>query len=141
MGKSEPSIQRVARTCTPLTTLTIRYVLLLPMTNYFGQSNSPELASRYPSLVIICTRLSSYPPFCPLPLPPPSSFSLSSFQGVTALACTSTNRRLVSGGGEGQVRVWDVTRKGTTSIKETLKEHKGAITCIKITQSDEEVKK
>jgi WD40 repeat protein len=58
---------------------------------------------------------------------------------VTALACTSNNRRLVSGGGEGQVRVWDVTRKGITSMKEAMKEHKGKITCIKITASNEEV--
>ncbi|VEL16903.1 unnamed protein product [Protopolystoma xenopodis] len=30
-------------------------------------------------------------------------------KGVTALASTSCCRRLVSGGGEGQVRVWDVS--------------------------------
>ena len=55
------------------------------------------------------------------------------------MACTSTNRRIVSGGGEGQVRVWDVTKAGITSMKEAMKEHKGSITCIKITASDEEV--
>lgn len=47
----------------------------------------------------------------------------------------------MSGGGEGQVRVWDVTKQGTTSMKEAMKEHKGKITCIKITVSDEEVQK
>lgn len=58
---------------------------------------------------------------------------------MTALACTSSNRRLVSGGGEGQVRVWDVTKQGITTMKEAMKEHKGKITCIKITASDEQV--
>ena len=61
------------------------------------------------------------------------------FQGVTALACTSDSRRVVSGGGEGQVRIWDVTPKGHV-MKEALKEHKGAVTCIKIRRNDEEVK-
>ena len=46
----------------------------------------------------------------------------------------------MSGGGEGQVRVWDVTRQGITSMKEAMKEHKGKITCIRITASDKEVK-
>ena len=46
---------------------------------------------------------------------------------------------MISGGGEGQVRIWNVTRSGHTSMREALKEHKGAITCIKITPSDEEV--
>lgn len=46
----------------------------------------------------------------------------------------------MSGGGEGQVRVWDITKQGMTSMKEAMKEHKGKITCIKITASDEEVR-
>ena len=58
---------------------------------------------------------------------------------MTALACTSDSRRVVSGGGEGQVRIWDVTPKGH-DMKEALKEHKGAVTCIKIRRNDEEVK-
>jgi WD40 repeat protein len=60
-------------------------------------------------------------------------------QGVTALACTSDSGRVVSGGGEGQVRIWDVTPRGH-NMKEALKEHKGAVTCIKIRRSDQEVK-
>ena len=59
-------------------------------------------------------------------------------QGVTALACTSDSKRVVSGGGEGQVRIWDVTPQGH-SMREALKEHKGAVTCIKIRRNDEEV--
>ena len=59
---------------------------------------------------------------------------------MTALACTSNNRRLLSGGGEGQVRVWDVSPRGSVTMKEALKEHKGAITCIKLKHNDEEVR-
>ncbi len=58
---------------------------------------------------------------------------------MTALASTAMRRQIISGGGEGQVRVWEVTPKGHTSMKEALKEHKGAVTCIKITDSEEEV--
>ena len=57
---------------------------------------------------------------------------------MTALACTSDSRRVVSGGGEGQVRVWEVSRRAQV-MKEALKEHKGAVTCIKIRDNDEEV--
>ena len=60
-------------------------------------------------------------------------------QGVTALACTSDSRRVISGGGEGQVRVWEVTPQGQY-MKVALKEHKGAVSCIKIRSNDEEVK-
>ena len=59
-------------------------------------------------------------------------------QGVTALACTSDSRRVLSGGGEGQVRIWDVSAQGHC-MREALKEHKGAVTCIKIRRNDEEV--
>ena len=61
-------------------------------------------------------------------------------QGVTALACTSDSRRVLSGGGEGQVRVWEVTPQGQY-MKVALKEHKGAVSCIKIKSNDEEVKR
>ena len=61
-------------------------------------------------------------------------------QGVTALACTSDSRRVLSGGGEGQVRVWEVTPQGQY-MKVALKEHKGAVSCIKIKSNNEEVKR
>ena len=57
---------------------------------------------------------------------------------MTAIACMSDNRHLVSGGGEGQVRVWEVSSQGQY-MRGALKEHKGAVTCIKITQDDAEV--
>lgn len=54
--------------------------------------------------------------------------------GVTALAVTPNSRRIVSGGGEGQVRVWDLTLQGHFSqeLKETMKEHKSKVSCIRI---------
>ena len=60
-------------------------------------------------------------------------------KGVTALACTSDNHSVVSGGGEGQVRVWEVSSTGQ-HMKAALKEHTGTVTCIKLTSSDEEVR-
>lgn len=54
--------------------------------------------------------------------------------GVTALAITPSSRRIVSGGGEGQVRVWDLTLTVPYSqeLRETMKEHKSQVSCIKI---------
>ena len=45
-------------------------------------------------------------------------------KGVTALATTSTSQRIISGGGEGQVRVWDVSDK-EQKMRDAMKEHKG----------------
>lgn len=45
-------------------------------------------------------------------------------KGVTAVATTSDGQRLISGGGEGQVRVWHVTPHQQI-MKEAMKEHKG----------------
>jgi len=54
--------------------------------------------------------------------------------GVTALAITPSSRRIVSGGGEGQVRVWDLTLTIPYSqeLRETMKEHKSQVSCIKV---------
>lgn len=55
--------------------------------------------------------------------------------GVTSLAATSDCNRLVSGGMEGEVRVWRIGRQ--TQIMETsLKEHRGRVADIKINKSD-----
>jgi len=52
-------------------------------------------------------------------------------QGVTAIATTSDSKRIVSGGGEGQVRVWDISPQRQVMVA-AMKEHKGVVTCIKI---------
>lgn len=111
MARSEPTTLRAGSPCTPSMTLTTRYTPPHTLT----------------------------PPHTPshlLTLPHTSSHSRS--QGVTALACTSDSRRIISGGGEGQVRVWGVANHGQNML-EALKEHKGAVTCIKLRHNDEEV--
>lgn len=57
--------------------------------------------------------------------------------GVTAVALTPNSKRIVSGGGEGQVRVWDLTlcKPYKQELKETMKEHKSKVSCIKIKSS------
>jgi len=56
--------------------------------------------------------------------------------GVTAIATTADNKRIISGGGEGQVRVWKVEKDGSYHMEEAMKEHKGMVTCIKVRQDD-----
>nr|CAB3267684.1 WD repeat-containing protein 16-like [Phallusia mammillata] len=53
--------------------------------------------------------------------------------GVTAVAATSDSKRIISGGGEGQVRVWDLTINPLNQkLREAMKEHKSSVTCIKV---------
>lgn len=65
-------------------------------------------------------------------------------KGVTALACTSDGLGIVSGGGEGQVRIWKISKsydprgKDIVSLVETMMEHKGRVSDIKITRNDKE---
>ncbi|KAI8512301.1 Cilia- and flagella-associated protein 52 [Branchiostoma belcheri] len=58
-------------------------------------------------------------------------------KGVTAIACTNGGRRIISGGGEGQVRVWDIT-PSYQKLVEAMKEHKASVTCIKVRKNDME---
>ena len=71
-------------------------------------------------------------------------------KGVTAVACTKNQYpphqgcwdfNIISGGGEGQVRVWNYRQRGsgepTCQLIETLKEHKGLVSDIKVTQRDD----
>jgi len=51
--------------------------------------------------------------------------------GVTALAPTSCSSRIITGGMEGEVRVWRVGQS-TTTMDASLKEHRGRVWCIKI---------
>ncbi|XP_054461063.1 cilia- and flagella-associated protein 52 [Anoplopoma fimbria] len=57
--------------------------------------------------------------------------------GVTAIAGTRDCKRIVSGGGEGQVRVWELQPHGHRLL-ETMKEHKATINCIKIKSDSKE---
>uniref|UniRef100_A0A8C9L8A0 Cilia- and flagella-associated protein 52 n=1 Tax=Pavo cristatus TaxID=9049 RepID=A0A8C9L8A0_PAVCR len=57
--------------------------------------------------------------------------------GVTAIAATSDCKRIVSGGGEGQVRVWAIGEK-TRKLEVILKEHISAVSCIKIKKNGKE---
>ncbi len=67
-------------------------------------------------------------------------------KGVTALASYSDCQHIVSGGGEGSVRVWRIHvsrgHKGqelyTTELLFALKEHKNTVTCIKVRKNDRE---
>ncbi|KAI9220863.1 WD40-repeat-containing domain protein [Blastocladiella britannica] len=59
---------------------------------------------------------------------------------VTALAVSDMDDaegsyRIVSGGEDGQVRVWRVTRHAQT-LETAMKEHKGTVTCIKIRKNN-----
>lgn len=58
-------------------------------------------------------------------------------KGVSALAVTHQGDTLISGGCEGQVRIWEVT-KNWQKLKCTLTEHKAPVSAINITKSDEE---
>ncbi|KAM9363502.1 cilia- and flagella-associated protein 52 [Symphorus nematophorus] len=57
--------------------------------------------------------------------------------GVTAIAGTRNCKRIVSGGGEGQVCVWELQPRGHRLLQ-TMKEHKATVTCIKIKSDDKE---
>jgi len=72
-------------------------------------------------------------------------------KGVTAIACTKNsaycgnrewNFNIVSGGGEGQVRIWQFIYNGRDApcyqLLDTLKEHKGSVSDIKIRKDDKE---
>lgn len=56
--------------------------------------------------------------------------------GVTALAATSDCTRIVSGGMEGEVRIWKIGRQ-TQTMEASLKEHRARVNDIKIKKNDE----
>lgn len=58
-------------------------------------------------------------------------------RGVSAIACTSDCRRIISGGNEGMIRVWDIKPDCQTLVS-TMKEHKNAVAQIKINKTDTE---
>jgi cilia- and flagella-associated protein 52 len=58
-------------------------------------------------------------------------------RSVTSVALTSDGKRIISGGGEGMVRVWSI-RPDSQSLEATMKEHKNAVAQIKINKLDTE---
>merc|ERR1712086_1106371 len=55
--------------------------------------------------------------------------------GVTAISMTRGNGRIVSGGSEGEVRVWKIGHS-TQTMDASLKEHRGRVNDIKIRNDD-----
>ncbi|KOB69311.1 Uncharacterized protein OBRU01_11549, partial [Operophtera brumata] len=58
-------------------------------------------------------------------------------KGTSALDCTSDGRTLISGGCEGQVRLWDI-RPESQTLKKVLKEHKSPVSAIQVSPNDTE---
>jgi WD40 repeat protein len=58
-------------------------------------------------------------------------------EGVSALTITHDNARLITGGKDGRVRVWNVAGS-TQTMEMSFKEHKGTVTCVRVTKNDEE---
>lgn len=56
---------------------------------------------------------------------------------VTALAVCENPFRIISGGLDGQVRIWIISNSKQT-LQVALKEHKGMVTCIKIRKNNKE---
>lgn len=54
-------------------------------------------------------------------------------KGVSAIAMSKDGRKLLSGGGEGQVRVWQVDQPNG-ALQAVLKEHKGPVSSIDVHQ-------
>jgi len=58
-------------------------------------------------------------------------------KGVSALAMTKNGKKMLSGGVEGQVRIWDV-KKDYQKLIAVLKEHKGPVSSIDVAPNDKE---
>ena len=55
--------------------------------------------------------------------------------GVTAIASTSDCQKIISGGFEGEIRIWRVGRQ-TQIMEGSLKEHRSRVSDVKITKND-----
>lgn len=51
--------------------------------------------------------------------------------GVTALTCTSDGEKLVSGGMNGEIRVWKINKQSQV-MAASLKEHRGRVWSIQV---------
>src|SRR5207244_1944024 len=57
--------------------------------------------------------------------------------GVTAISCTDNCNRIISGGENGQVRVWSI-EKNVQKMIASMKEHKAKVSCIQISNDSTE---
>ncbi|CAH2292093.1 cilia- and flagella-associated 52 [Pelobates cultripes] len=57
--------------------------------------------------------------------------------GVTAIALTNDCKRIISGGGEGQVRVWEIGKESRWLVQ-SMKEHKSSVSCINVKSNNRE---
>jgi len=57
--------------------------------------------------------------------------------GVSALAACNNPELMVSGGVDGQVRIWRVSNESRVMLG-SMKEHKGTVTCIRVRSNDSE---
>lgn len=55
--------------------------------------------------------------------------------GCTAIASTSDSTRLISGGSEGEIRIWKIGRQ-TQALDNSMKEHKGRVWDIQVKSND-----
>ncbi|KAK6624062.1 hypothetical protein RUM44_010920 [Polyplax serrata] len=58
-------------------------------------------------------------------------------KGVSALNITKDGMKIVSGGGEGQVRVWDI-KPDVQTLRAVLQEHKGPVSALHINHANDE---
>jgi WD40 repeat protein len=58
-------------------------------------------------------------------------------EAVTAVAFTHDGQRVISGGKDGRVRTWNVGGR-TQKMELSFKEHKKEVTCIRVSNNDEE---
>lgn len=57
--------------------------------------------------------------------------------GVTAIATTSDCQKIVSGGSEGEVRIWRIGKQ-TQTMESSMKEHRGRVWSIQIKKNNEQ---
>mmetsp|Transcript_114498 Transcript_114498/g.310878 ORF Transcript_114498/g.310878 Transcript_114498/m.310878 type:complete len:540 (+) Transcript_114498:1-1620(+) len=55
--------------------------------------------------------------------------------GVTAMATARDCTRLVTGGSEGEVRIWQLGKQ-TQTMEASLKEHRGRVHCVRVSSDD-----
>jgi WD40 repeat protein len=58
-------------------------------------------------------------------------------KAVTALASSSDSGRLISGGGEGLVRIWKIGKQSQV-LEASMKDHRGPVNCICVKANDDE---